>query len=228
MLTRTARSLSLAILAFLISASAGAHSTGRYFTSGAPPEPQCDSCHAAAAPGNPGTLSVLAPPVYTPGATYEIQVTLTGAHDQLGAAPVRWGFDITALDIATQGAGTFTPRGPEVQTILGTLPLAYAGRPHGTHTSCAIGSCPQIGGSPGWSLDWTAPAVDVGDIVFYATANAANGNGFSTGDAAFSTTQQMISPSGPSPVPSLGWPAVFVLAAAIGITALRVQTRPAR
>ena len=218
--------LALLALAMSVASAAGANSGGRYFTTGAPPEPRCDLCHAPATASNPGSLSVLAPEVYTPGETYEIQVSLIGAQDQLGAPPLRWGFGITALDSATgQGAGSFAPLGPGVQTQLATLPALYAGRSYGTHTFCVSGSCPQIGGSPGWSLDWTAPATDLGDVVFYATANAANGNGFSTGDAAFAATQLILSPSGPSPVPSLGWPALGLLIVAVAISAVLARSR---
>ncbi len=218
--------VALAILVLSLASSAGANSGGRYFASGAPPEPRCDGCHAGAAASNPGSLGVIAPEIYTPGETYEIQVALADAQDQAGAAPSRWGFGIAALDAATgQGAGSFTPIGPGVQTQLAAAPPAYAGRPEGTHTFCASGSCPEIGGNPGWRLGWTAPTTDVGDIVFYATANAANGNGLSTGDAAFATTLRITSPSGPAPVPSLGWAAMAILAAAMGVSALRVNRR---
>jgi uncharacterized protein (TIGR03437 family) len=42
-------------------------------------------------------------------------------------------------------------------------------------------------GSATFLVQWTAPATDVGDVVFYASGNAANGNGTNAGDRIYTT-----------------------------------------
>ena len=43
-------------------------------------------------------------------------------------------------------------------------------------------------GTHTFNFTWTAPSTDIGDITFYVTANAANGNGGTSGDHIYSTT----------------------------------------
>jgi uncharacterized protein (TIGR03437 family) len=43
-------------------------------------------------------------------------------------------------------------------------------------------------------MDWTPPATDVGDIVFYAAGNAANGDGTNAGDHVYTTVRRVSPP----------------------------------
>ncbi|MFP6563065.1 MAG: PEP-CTERM sorting domain-containing protein, partial [Myxococcota bacterium] len=43
-------------------------------------------------------------------------------------------------------------------------------------------------GDPGWVLNWTAPSDSVDSVTFFATFNAANGNGNASGDSIFAKT----------------------------------------
>ena len=190
-------------------------------SSGAPGEGQCIGCHTFAGFLNPGILAISAPESYEPGQTYPIVVTLTGALTPGGNSPttppVRWGFQATAIDNQTeQGAGSFIPSDDAVMQAFTAVPID---RPYITHKACGLSvqpDCPTASNGsdlvPGWAFEWVAPAEDVGPVDIYATANAANGNGQSSGDAAFSSVNVQI----PVPEPAAGlgaWVALSVLAA---------------
>jgi hypothetical protein len=44
------------------------------------------------------------------------------------------------------------------------------------------------GNTSNWSVNWTAPSTDIGQIRFYAAVNAANGNGNTLGDVIYTTS----------------------------------------
>ena len=167
--------------------SAAGRSSGWHFASGALGlESDCTACHAAAAGTNPGILSIDAPATYTLGETYPITVTLSGATDLAGNAPLRWGYSMSVTGSKAVPAGTLTPQGSEVKVA--TRPgLDYD---NVTHTFCSQNQCPTVleegEETPGWVVDWTAPSEDVGVVAFWVAANAANGSSTS-GDAVFTT-----------------------------------------
>jgi len=137
----------------------------------APPTFQaCNVCHSGAELNSTnGLLSIFGvPAVYTPGQTYTLQVELGE-----GSAS-RWGFEITALDGALDGAGSFTATDGEVQ-VSATGSVQYA-----KHTS--LGTSIGTMGIKTWQFDWTAPAAGTGVVRFYAAGNGANANSSPTGD----------------------------------------------
>lgn len=137
----------------------------------APPTFQaCNVCHTGAELNSPnGLLSIFGvPPVYTPGQTYTIQVEL----GEWNAS--RWGFEITALDDALDGAGSFAATNSEVQ-VSSTGSIQYA-----KHTS--LGTSIGTTGIKTWQFDWTAPTAGTGVVRFYAAGNGANGNSSNSGD----------------------------------------------
>jgi uncharacterized repeat protein (TIGR01451 family) len=144
----------------------------------APGELDCADCHTTPAQSS-GTLTLNAPPKYTPGQTYDLTVT----HATTDPSRVRWGFELTALDASDQKAGTLAPSDDLTQVIEGQGP--FPTRQYVEHTSKGTFSGQQNGTA--WTFKWTAPADDVGPVTFYVAGNQANGDGNSSGDNIYFT-----------------------------------------
>jgi hypothetical protein len=138
---------------------------------GAPGEGLCVECHGIAI--GDGSVAILGlPSNYTPSATYPITVRVEDPGQQ------RWGFELTALNAALEGSGSFT-----VTDALNTQLSAFAApaRSYIKHTSTGT----RLGTANGpvdFNFNWTAPASDEGVITLFAAGNGANGNLASTGD----------------------------------------------
>ncbi len=109
---------------------------------------------------------------YTPGQTY--QITATGVHPGV----VRFGFELTAENTAGAKVGTFAIT-DAARTKLVNQNKAV------THTS---GGTSVSGNTSSWSMNWTAPGTDIGQVRFYAAYNAANGNSNTSGDVIYTST----------------------------------------
>jgi hypothetical protein len=127
---------------------------------GAPQEePEaCAECHVPPDAGT-GKISITAPQTYVPGQTYPITVTHTNADP----TRLRWGFELTVLDNASD------EKAGELQTPDGlTQVLNNAGpnsaRQYIEHTAVGTFIGQQNGAS--WTFNWTAPATDVGPVTF--------------------------------------------------------------
>jgi uncharacterized protein (TIGR03437 family) len=146
----------------------------------------CSACHRTFAPANSdpaGSVKIEAAS-YKPGASQIIRVTVQ--HPEA----LRWGFQLTARPVSdeTKMAGTFTVE-PNIRVRCdpdardapcgGALEFAEHTEP-ATH----IGS----NGSATFLIQWTPPATDVGEVVFYAAGNAANNNGAPSGDRIYTTS----------------------------------------
>lgn len=138
---------------------------------GAPGEATCADCHGNLNVGG-GTIVVTAPTSYTPGDT--VDMTLKVKQD----GQMRWGFELTVLDANDQAVGTLVVTEPlRTQFSLD----GPSGRQYVKHTALGTDNgTPDE--SPGWSFQWVSPGTDPGPVTFYIAGNAANGNGFSTGD----------------------------------------------
>ncbi len=156
----------------------------------APAEGNCAACHI----GSPlnsggGSIKILGlPATYLPG--QQIPVTVTAAQDDA----VIYGFQLTAIDSLGKTVGTFTlpnenpPRSQIINNLVeGNLRLYVE------HT--VDGLVATEFGSNKWTFLWTAPSESVGEIVFYAAGNAANGDGSPSGDFIYTTTAAI----GPGP-----------------------------
>ncbi len=148
---------------------------------GAPQEePEaCAECHVPPDAGT-GRISITAPQTYVPGQTYPITVTHTNA-DQ---TRLRWGFELTVLDTASD------EKAGELQSTDGlTQVLNNAGpgsaRQYIEHTAAGTFIGQQNGAS--WTFNWTAPPTDVGPVSFYAAGNQANNDGNTSGDFIYKT-----------------------------------------
>jgi aldose sugar dehydrogenase len=148
---------------------------------GAPQEePEaCAECHVPPDAGT-GKISITAPQTYVPGQTYPITVT----HTNPDQTRLRWGFELTVLDTASD------EKAGELQSIDGlTQVLNNAGpglaRQYIEHTAPGTFIGQHNGAS--WTFNWTAPAIDVGPVVFYAAGNHANNDGNTSGDYIYKT-----------------------------------------
>ncbi len=142
----------------------------------APPSySNCSQCHASfVLNSGPGMVEILdVPAVYSPGANYTLRVSLTDP------AASRWGFELTAMDTSSNGAGVLTPLDAETQVH--SSPSADFIK----HTS--VGTAAGTTGGHVWRFRWTAPAANTGIVRFFATGNAADHSFSTTGDYIYST-----------------------------------------
>src|SRR5215217_4092092 len=148
---------------------------------GAPQEePEaCAECHVPPDAGT-GNISITAPQTYVPGQTYPITVTHTNADP----TRLRWGFELTVLDTASdEKAGELQSTGVLTQVLNNAGP--GSARQYIEHTAAGTFSGQQNGAS--WTFNWTAPATDVGPVTFYAAGNQANNDGNTSGDYIYKT-----------------------------------------
>lgn len=170
---RVALFLWVVVLAFSLAAFREANSSQPPIArTGAPGEGTCAGCHHGASP--PPTINLTQngqpPTVYVPGGA-PVTLTLTVSHPSLS----QYGFQLTVLsaqsgqeNVPNQGLSTAGNPGIILQTGAG-------GRRYIAHQG--------ISTTGTWSFEWTPPATDLGPITWYIAANAANGNGSTSGDA---------------------------------------------
>ena len=139
---------------------------------GAPGELTCTDCHNPAS--GVGQFSIIAPANYTPGQVYQ----LTVRHLTSDTTRKRWGFEMTALANGAM-AGTFANLNANTHVISGS------GRSYIEHTTA--GTFQNQTGGATWTMNWTAPATNVGPVTFYAAGIQANNNGSESGDQTYLT-----------------------------------------
>jgi len=101
--------------------------------------------------------------VYRPNLNYTARITIATT-----STPDGYGFQMVAVNEAGQGSGEWGT------APAGTQSLTLAGKSYVEHST--ILSNPVI------EIPWTAPADDQGDVSFFISANAVNGNGSPGGD----------------------------------------------
>jgi hypothetical protein len=133
----------------------------------------CTACHSGSPNNVTAWISSDIPELgYVVGDTYTI--TATGTHSGVAS----FGFELTAEDDNGNKVGHFMIS-TDGQTQLSN------GNSSITHT--ASGIMPN-GDTKTWSFQWTAPDTDIGFVTFYASFNAANGNGSTSGDVIYLTS----------------------------------------
>ena len=164
----------------------------------------CAACHRTFAPANSdpaGSLRITADN-YTPGVKQTIRVSVSHP----GAS--RWGFQLTARTVSDEAktAGTFAAN--DVVKIMcddGTS-LGAAAPCQATQLQFAEHiSAPRTNAGDGYtfSIDWTPPATAVGDIIFYAAGNAADGGGSPANDRIYTTARRISPPCGLTAKPAV-------------------------
>lgn len=155
----------------------------------------CAACHRTFAPANSDARGGVRIDVanYVPGVKQTIHVAVS--HPDA----VRWGFQITArlASDETKTAGELLPGG--VVKV-----MCDDGSTRGSAAPCQPSqlqfaehnNAPRTDAGAGFtfSVDWTPPATDLGDVVFYAAGNAANGDGGFTGDRIYTTVRRISPP----------------------------------
>jgi uncharacterized protein (TIGR03437 family) len=164
-------------------------------------------CHGGNAPlTGPGSVRInfVGTSTYGPNDTIRVQVVIADPNAR------RWGFQMTARsNNGKTQAGTFSPVDPSTQVICQNDSL----RP-------SNGSCPasapveyiehtlvgtQLGTTDTitFSMNWTAPSASVGNVDFYAAANAANGNNLADPNDRIYATSATLTPAASAPKPSI-------------------------
>lgn len=173
------RKLKLALIIFfslgvsVAFANSGGPSPGY---TGAPGESTCRQCHTTNQL-NDGVGSIViegVPATYEPGANYTITVRVQ-RQDR-----ARWGFQMSALDPALNQAGAFS-----ILEASRTQIKTDNGQQYVSHKTAGTNAGQPDGAS--WTVKWTAPAVSIGVVTFYAAGNAANNNSAQTGDNIYTT-----------------------------------------
>ncbi len=151
----------------------------------------CTSCHRTfvSANSDPKGSILIETGDYIPGETQQIKVTIK--HPDA----MRWGFQLTARPMSdqTKQAGTFSPG---AITRVRCDPTGANGPCNGALEFVEHADAPFTDPGTGFTfqVDWTPPAKDAGDIIFYAAGNAANGDASLNGDRIY-TTSKIISPT---------------------------------
>src|SRR5215211_7606138 len=143
-------------------------------------EPEaCAECHVPPDAGT-GRISISAPQTYVPGRTYPVTVT----HTNPDLTRLRWGFELTVLDNASdEKAGELQGADGTTQVLNNAGP--GSARQYIEHTAVGTFVGQQNGSS--WTFNWTAPSTDVGPVTFYAAGNQANNDGNTSGDYIYKT-----------------------------------------
>jgi len=142
----------------------------------------CAVCHANLGPANSdpkGSVTISAAS-YAPGVKQ--MVTVSVKHPDA----LRWGFQLIARTAAdqTKQAGTFSSDTVvRVRCETGNEPC------NGGIEFVEHSNAPRTAAGDGFTFNvtWTPPATDVGNVIFYAAGNAANGDGSLTGDHIYTT-----------------------------------------
>ncbi|MEO5674248.1 MAG: choice-of-anchor V domain-containing protein [Chitinophagales bacterium] len=134
------------------------------------------ACHNNTPNTGGGTLTVsFSDPElkYTPGQVYDMAVTASEA------GMVKFGFEITSVDADGDSVGILIiPNG--TTNISAPTSGAVNNRKYLGHKTASSNNI--------WNFQWKAPALDKGQLCFYAAGNCANGNGTSSGDHIYTTS----------------------------------------
>ena len=161
----------------------------------------CTACHRTFAPANSdarGSVAITSAS-YVPGVKQTIKVTVS--HPEAA----RWGFQLTARLVSddSKPAGTFS--GDDIVKVLcddgNAAPCGTAAQTQFVEHLNA----PRTAAGAGFTFNvtWTPPASDVGDVIFYAAGNAADGNGTNANDRIYTTALRISGPCTITQKPSI-------------------------
>ena len=177
-------------------------------------EPNCTDCHTPDVNGVPpginqpsGSVHILGvPQSYVPGAVYALTVRLEHTWNPMPPDPLRWGFQLQAIQANTgDSCGTWIfganvpPDSFKIVKSSGTS--VYKNRRYVDQAGVIITQ--EFPGSPNhygelgpveWHLSWQAPPGDSGKVYFFAAGNSTNGDDqcFSSGDFVFVTSESTV------------------------------------
>jgi hypothetical protein len=157
---------------------------------GAPGHGKCTECHGDSGTGN-ANLTFSGGAAYQVSELYSMQVTVTDP------SQLRFGFSMVARDTDDNlvDVGTWS--------ITDTAHTQVHG-PANAQTHVSHKNAPYGGGAYTFEVNWTAPAVDVGEVTFYFAANAADGlNTDGPEDNVYLGEVTIAGPAGPNEPPVL-------------------------
>ena len=176
--------LVVAVLIVLFDAPRDAHSRSSGASAGVSGAPGDRTCASAGCHGDfelnsgTGSVTIEGPSEgYVAGAAYEFEVRVDNTTP--GSPAPNQGFLVTARDEAGDPVGEF-----ELVDAALTKFAAGGGTRYVTHTSAGISVS-------AWRVRWLAPNDAPARVTFYAAGNAANGNGASSGDFIYTTSQTL-------------------------------------
>ncbi|MGH9664212.1 MAG: choice-of-anchor V domain-containing protein, partial [Bryobacteraceae bacterium] len=154
----------------------------------------CASCHNTFGSANSdpqGSLTIIVGD-YQPGAPQTIRLIIK--HPTAS----RWGFQITARSVNNPAvaAGAFTATSDVTVVCASNAPAPCAGPPEFAEDTLA--PITGAGGSEEFDVVWNPPASEVGRIVFYAAAVAADGDGKPDNDRVYTASQTVSLSAGAS------------------------------
>lgn len=155
---------------------------------GAPGDQTCVACHFGTLNGGGGSVTLASSngATYTPGQPQTFTITIKDSKARV------YGFQMTArVDSNSKNgqAGDFTA-GPQQIVICDNATLKGAsGCPSRTPVEFIEHSRPFTTNTI--TVNWTAPSSDVGTVTLYVAANAANGDGNTSGDHIYTTSLQL-------------------------------------
>lgn len=157
---------------------------GKAGRTGSPGEQDCTGCHTSfSVNSGPGSITISSPNLtnwqYVPGQTYQIDVTVAHAGMPL------FGFGFEALRTSNNSNGGTLTISNSAQTQLKSVSVQGNNRTNVVHK--------ENGGLTNdlhtFSFNWTAPATNIGNIMFYTAGNASNNQNDSLGDYIYKTSQ---------------------------------------
>ena len=152
----------------------------------------CVACHRTFVTVNPdsdGSVTIETAGEFVPGVAQTVRVTVKHP------LAVRWGFQLTArlVNNTNDQAGSFTGGADTITRCDGT-----AGSCEGAHQFIAHSNAPvtAVGVGNTFTVEWTPPANESGDVMLYFAGNAADNSGNNTGDRIYSGSKRVtLSPS---------------------------------
>ncbi len=166
----------------------------------------CASCHTGGPPPNAAGRITLSVTNFSPGVQQNISVQITDTQERLFA------FQLTARLASdhTQSGGTFVPTPNQTQVLCTNgLPGPCGGGVEYV-TNLAAAAQPLTPGTRTFTIIWNPPGgSEVGPVVFFVAAVAANGDGTPLGDHVYQISGQQVSASpcsltGPPAFDSIG------------------------
>lgn len=135
-------------------------------------EPTCQQCHFDQAFNDPqGSLTLEGlPEIYTVGARYRLTINLKRPDIHKG------GFQLAARFKTGKQAGSLRALDGRVELVQ----EASSGIHYAQHTRA--GTSPVSSNTATWTVEWTAPDINGGDVIFDVVANAANDDASPFGD----------------------------------------------
>ena len=141
----------------------------------------CTACHRTYSlnPDTLGRVTVTATD-YVPGVKQTVKVRVEHPEG------MRWGFELTARSASNDQvmAGSFTAS-DSVRVVCATGPVPCSTLWFATHNAAS-----NRAGTPNgveWEVEWTPPASEIGDVIFYVAGNAANNDGTLNGDRIYNS-----------------------------------------